>query len=473
MFKLRDYQSELAQKGCKTLQELGIVYYSVWMRLGKSLTALECARLYGAKRVLFLAKANPDAMSSIKNDYAMLAPGYELDIINDESLHKIDGAFKELKQMVSKKIPVRENVRARLIEELGVPYDLVIHDEHHRFGSYAKPALYAKVFKKRFAHLPMIFLSGTPSAESFSQLFHQFWVSDKSPFPHPTFTQWAKDYVRCGIKYTAYGPKPDYDDGIQEKIMAKVQPYMLSLSQEEAGFNIVLNEFFCKVPMPMQIKMIADRLMRDGVVQGKTGTLSADNAAALKQKIHQLHSGTILLDEVDGEERKRLVLSAAKAEYIANRWPTEKLVIFYSFKAELLAIQSVLGDRLAPDLKTFRLPGNRQSCAYQVVAGREGLNLSAGELLVFFNTSHSAVSFWQARERLTTIDRVESNIYWLFSDFEGETGIDKEIYNVVMKKKDFTTAHFKSLYKKQLHPKFLSKRNNARVPDSVAAYSQV
>jgi hypothetical protein len=182
--------------------------------------------------------------------------------------------------------------------------------------------------------------------------------------------------------------------------------------------------------------------------------LSADNAAALKQKIHQLHSGTILLDEVDGEERKRLVLSAAKAEYIANRWPTEKLVIFYSFKAELLAIQSALGDRIAPDLKTFQSPGNRQSCAYQVVAGREGLNLSAGELLVFFNTSHSAVSFWQARERLTTIDRVESNIYWLFSDFEGETGIDKEIYNVVMGKKNFTTSHFKKLYKKQLNPRF-------------------
>jgi hypothetical protein len=49
---------------------------------------------------------------------------------------------------------------------------------------------------------------------------------------------------------------------------------------------------------------------------------------------------------------------------------------------------------------------------------------------------------------------METNIYWLFSELNGTPGIDKEIYDVVMRKKNFTTAHFRNLYKEKLNSKF-------------------
>ena len=75
-------------------------------------------------------------------------------------------------------------------------FDLVIHDESHRFGSFPKPSKGAKVFKSKFGKLPLIMLSGTPTPESFSQIYHQFWISQYSPFKQwASFYKWAKDFV--------------------------------------------------------------------------------------------------------------------------------------------------------------------------------------------------------------------------------------------------------------------------------------
>jgi superfamily II DNA or RNA helicase len=73
---------------------------------------------------------------SIQWDYDNFGFDFDLTIINDESLHLVSGEF-----------------------------DLIIHDEHHRFGAFPKPNATAKEFKKRFSKLPMIFLSGTPTPE--------------------------------------------------------------------------------------------------------------------------------------------------------------------------------------------------------------------------------------------------------------------------------------------------------------------
>jgi hypothetical protein len=413
-FQLRSYQIENAAKGSELLRNLGIVYFSMMVRTGKTLTALETARLYGAKSVLFLTKKK--AIASIEGDYALLNPGYELTVANNESLHKVEGEF-----------------------------DLLIMDEVHRISGYPKPSKAAKDLRERFSHLPMIFLSGTPTPESYSQIYHQLWISKKSPFTEPTFYKWAgnvqkPNYVNVKQRTFAHGVVNDYSDGIKDKILAVIEPYMVSYTQEQAGFVVQLHEHFCEVPMAPICKTIADRLMSEGVVQGKTGTISAENPAALLQKIHQICSGTIILDEVEGEPRQSVILSDTKARYIAETWPVEKLVIFYFFKHELEVIRSVLGDRVTTDLETFQTTD--KSIALQYLAGREGINLSKGELIIAYNPSHSATTYYQFRDRLTTSTRRESHIYWLFSP----GGIEEKIYKVIMGKKNYTAAHFKKDY---------------------------
>jgi len=170
--ELRDYQIDSANKGYAILKELGMVYFTMEVRTGKSATALEICRMYGAKNVLFLTKKK--AIKSIQDDYQAFGyfEHFEIMIVNDESLHKVEGDF-----------------------------DIVVHDEHHRFGAFPKPGKSAKLFREMFYDKPMIFLSGTPCPESYSQMYHQFWVSHKSPWSHyRNFYKWAADYVNVKQK---------------------------------------------------------------------------------------------------------------------------------------------------------------------------------------------------------------------------------------------------------------------------------
>ena len=79
----------------------------------------------------------------------------------------------------------------------------------------------------------------------------------------------------------------------------------------------------------------------------------------------------------------------------------------------------------------------------QIVSGREGISLKNADCLVFMNIDFSAVSYWQARDRLTTKDRLENEVYWIFS----RGGIEDKIYKTVIQKKDFNLRVFNQLEK--------------------------
>ena len=75
----------------------------------------------------------------------------------------------------------------------------------------------------------------------------------------------------------------------------------------------------------------------------------------------------------------------------------------------------------------------------QIVSGREGISLRQAEALIYYNIDFSATSYWQSRDRMTTKDRMYNKIYWVFA----KGGIEKSIYQTVVKKKDYTLRHFK------------------------------
>ena len=111
--------------------------------------------------------------------------------------------------------------------------------------------------------------------------------------------------------------------------------------------------------------------------------------------------------------------------------------IFYKFKAELEALKCVYGDALTTELTEFE--NTDKSIALQIVSGREGISLRQAKSLVYYNIDFSATSYWQSRDRMTTKERLKSDVYWIFS----KGGIEKQIYKAVTKKKDFTLSHFR------------------------------
>ena len=92
---------------------------------------------------------------------------------------------------------------------------------------------------------------------------------------------------------------------------------------------------------------------------------------------------------------------------------------------------------LTTDLEEFK--HTDKSIALQIVAGREGISLKEADCLVYYNIDFSALSYWQSRDRMTTKDSLQNDVYWIFS----EGGIESKIYKAVSKKKDYTLRHFK------------------------------
>jgi len=58
------------------------------------------------------------------------------------------------------------------------------------------------------------------------------------------------------------------------------------------------------------------------------------------------------------------------------------------------------------------------------------------------NLQFSAVSYFQAKDRLTTMNRKENTIFWIFA----KNGIEEKIYKAVQNKKDYTNSTFRKEY---------------------------
>jgi len=402
--ELRHYQTKISAEAVEILRNKHIVYLAMEVRTGKSLTALNTAQLYGAKRVLFLTKKK--AISSIQWDYDNFGFTFDLSIINDESMHLVTGNF-----------------------------DLIIHDEHHRFGAFPKPNATAKEFKKRFSKLPMIFLSGTPTPESYSQWYHQFWVSDYSPYKnYANFYKWAAEYVDIKEKRLGYAVVKDYSNAKENLVRRSTRPYIITFTQKEAGFTTSVNEMVLECEMQPITYEVIRRLKKDLIVRNGQGQIIlGDTGVKLMQKVHQLSSGTCKFE--DGTSK---VIDDSKARFIKEKFKGEKIAIFYKFKAEWDALLQVFGaDYLTNSVEEF--DATDKNIALQIVSGREGVSLKNAKYLVYYNIDFSATSYWQSRDRMTTMQRQENEVFWIFS----KGGIEYDIYKTVQQKKDYTLKIFK------------------------------
>jgi superfamily II DNA or RNA helicase len=401
--ELREYQKEIANNAADILTNKYIVYLAMEVRTGKTVTSLETAKMFGAKDVLFLTKKK--AIKSIEKDYKDFGYTFNLTVINNESLHLLPSCLK---------------------------FDLLISDEHHRCATYPKPNKVTKLIKQRFAYLPMIFLSGTPHPESYSQIYHQFWISNQSPFKQWTsFYGWAKTFVNIKQKQYGHGLINDYSNADKSKIDKFTSEYFINYTQNEAGFTTEVKENILRVRLKEQTYSLIKQLQKDKVIKGKTNVVLGDTGVKLMSKLHQMYSGTVKFESGD-----TMVLDYSKAEFIKEKF-NNKIAIFYNFKAELDAIKEIYKDSLTEDIEEFN--STNKSIALQIVSGREGISLAKAEYLIYYNIDFSALSYLQSRDRLTTMDRKSNEVFWIFS----ENGIEDKIYKSVMNKKQYTLSIFK------------------------------
>jgi len=400
--EFRDYQIENIEKGFKQCLSRRWCYLSFEVRTGKTLTALGIASQLGGnkKRVVFATKLK--AFSSIHNDIEKLNnKSIDVEVINYESLHKLD---------------------------LNVHVDVWILDEAHKLGQIGKPSQKTKLLRSIIhLHSTVIFLSGTPTPENGSQIFHQMYVlGEKSPFVGYNFYQWAK--INCTITERMI-------NGFRVKDYTNCNFDIntldfLSYSQKEAGFENEIKEHFLTVEMSNTTKEIIKTIKKDKIFRGKNDVILADTSVKEMQKVHQLSSGTCILEE----SQEAIIIDESKAIYIDDNFKGKKKAIFYKFKAELELLKKHF--EITDNIDEFNTTD--KTIALQFISGREGIKLDKADCIIAFNIDFSATTYFQFRDRMTTINRKVSDVYFLISD----CGIEMQVYKAVSKKKNFTNRFY-------------------------------
>ena len=410
MIQLRNYQKEISEKGLDILRRLGIVYLAMEVRTGKTLTALDIAQKYGAKSVLFLTKKKAIETGTIRKDFEALECTFEIEIINNESMHKVTGN-----------------------------YDLIISDEHHRNSAYPKPNKTAQEIKKRFGDLPFILLSGTPAIESGSQWYHSFWISNRSPFNnYRNFYGWAKDFTTPAIRYLGSLKIPDYSKSIDEKIKPHIEPYLLRYTQKEAGFVSEIEEHILYYDMDLNTEKMINHLLKEQVLQGKADVILADTPVKMLNKIHQMANGTVIL-----ESGNSIILDTVKAEFIKKHFIDKKIAIFYYFQKEKDILLNIFGESITTDINEFNNT-NKNFCVQQI-SGSEAISLKKADALVYYNFGYSGKNYTQGRDRMTTKEREENNVYFVMS----KNDINSRIYKAIKSKKRYNEKLFIKDYGKR------------------------
>ena len=399
--ELRLYQSKIASQIVDRLTRFKLAYLAAEVRCGKTLMALEACKLYQVNKVLFLTKKK--AIGSIELDYKAMGYTFSLTVVNYESMHKLD-----------------DN-----------DFDIVVCDESHTFSAFPKPSKRVKMLKQRFSLLPIIFLTGTPAIESGSQWYHQFFISEFSPFAEWTnFYKWSRDFVNVIERNFGYAKVKDYSDANRDKIQKYIEPYLITFTQKESGFTTIINEnvLYCDI----KTKAIAKRLIKDRVIEGKNDLIIADTPVKLQSKVHQILNGTCIL-----ESGKVHIFDNSKALFIKEHFKGKKLAIFYYFKGELEILKSVFD--ITINLNEFN--NTDKHIALQQTSS-EGMNLSKADIIVYYNFGFSGKDYVQSRDRLTTMERKTNDIYFIF----GKGDMNEKIYERVKNKMNYNIKQFKKDY---------------------------
>lgn len=385
------HQVDISSQALDILCKHMIVYLAMQERTGKTLTSILICEQTRCNNILVITKKKAlvgwvDTLSKYKHNKT-----YEC--INYESLHKC--TFKP---------------------------DLVIIDEaHSNLGAYPKVGKTWKEVYKFTKGKPIIYLSATPSAQTYAQLYHQFKLSSWTPWiKYPSFYTWHKDYGIENIIYLGGRQIKQYNEVKSEKVMKDVEHLFISYTRTELGFEHEPNDILHYIDLSSEIKEYYNSLLKDRVATVAGTEVIADTVMALRTKLHQIEGATLK------QEDKNIFLSKIdKIDYILKTWgDSNNLVIFYQYQNELSLLK-----------QTFKSATILQGTSFA-----EGVDLSMYETCVVYSMDFSTAKYTQRRARQCNMKR-DTPIDFHFLLVKG--AISEQVYQTVaVNRTNFVDSYF-------------------------------
>lgn len=403
MIELYDHQKLMISEAKPILEKFNLVYVAAETRTGKTLSTIFLLK-DDYKRILVLTKKK--AISSWESDLE-LAAAKNFKVINYEAIHKLKD----------------------------FDYDVIVLDESHSIGSYPKPSKRAEQIKEIALGKRVVYLSATPSAETYSQLFHQFWVSSFSPFDEVNFYKWYRNYGEDDSIMIQGRMIKQYKAAIEELIIPMINHLIVSMTKKKADFEVLVNEKIHQVEADSNYVAAIKHFERHRVLKIGDYDVVAETPPSTLNKAHQLSGGTIKIDDSIS-----LITSYHKVNYILRNFGTDrKIVVLCNYIKERELLLSNLS-KSTDDVQKFKYED------YQYFVGHiktfsEGVDFSYADSMIIYSLNFSATTYLQSRERLANKKRTKPIlVHYLFT----KDSLDEYIYKAVTSKMNFTSKYYRN-----------------------------
>lgn len=402
------HQESISNKALDILRKNLIVYLAMEERTGKTLTSILTYEKSKCKNILVVTKKKAiagweDTFKAYGFVYNKVLKCWESKtgkkylVINYESLHL-----------------VKFDNDACIIDEA-----------HSNLGAYPKIGKIWKLTYNFTRGRPIIFMSATPSAQTYSQLYHQLKLSSWTPWiKYPTFYSWHKVYGIEKIIFLAGRQLKQYNEVKNDLVLEDVKHLFISYKRQELGFEHEPKDILHYIELSAKTKSYYNELLKHNVLEINGEFIVADTPMSLRTKLHQLEGATIKY-KVDDIDKNIIFDTNEKIEYIKNKWGDSKdLVIFYQYIAEKKLLEAKF----------------KNSIILQGTSFAEGVDLSMYKTCVVYSMDFSTAKYTQRRARQCNMKREEPiDFHFLLC----KDAISEQVYNTVaVNKSNFVDTYF-------------------------------
>lgn len=380
----KQHQIQASDQVYDVLKNKGICLLAGLPRTGKTRTAIRVAEMSKCEHILVVTKKNA-------------IPGWlsELDAVGVKKQYTVTN-YEQVKNLTGS-------------------FDLAVIDESHSIGRPGKPTQRLKDLRKKVYGLPVILLTGTPAAETLLSYYYQFCLSPRSPFVgFKNFYAFFREYGIPNTIYVNGRMQETYTKGSQA-ILDAVEPYIVTLTQEQAGIKHKAQDQVHVVPLLESTKQLIQTIRTDKVAMIGGEEVGFDSDMGERAAVHQIESGAVKI-----KGRTVFLSNSEIVDYLYKTFGDSEDVGF-------MVHYHSTRDKLLQRFKKAQLFSSQSHA--------EGVNLAHLKHFVIVNSGYSGASFIQRRDRIVNINRDTPAIV---HHITADGGISAKVYEALSGKRDFT-----------------------------------
>lgn len=286
-------------------------------------------------------------------------------------------------------------------------------------------------------------LSGTPAPNSEVEYYMQLKSIDFYAVPQ-SYTQFKNKFFN-NISYNPMYEKLILKPEKKEELDSLIRSMALYVDKKDVLSLPERITRVIKVPMPKEVEDNYRLMKKKMYLELKDEKyLTAENEAAKLNKLRQIASGFVYLENGDAELISNYKIQALKE--ILDKHPYEQVIIFANYRYEFAMINELLGDKCkfinskvsAENKENYLFAFKRKILQYLAVnpcSLSMGVTLTNCHICVYFSMDYSYEKFYQSRDRIYADKKQQPNdcIYYFL---QAKNSIDEQIYSMVNEKGD-------------------------------------